>query len=72
MHADSDGGVPVQVPSALLNNACKASMASAAHTEIEPCVASIYQLDSIVRRASSLQLTADGRAGAQSVPEVVS
>jgi len=25
-----------------------------------------------VRRASSLQLTADGRAGAQSVPEVVS
>lgn len=72
MHADSDGGVPVQVPSALLNNACKASMASAAHTEIEPCVAGIYQLDSIVRRASSLQLTADGRAGAQSVPEVVS
>ena len=72
MHAGNDGGVPVQVPSALLNNACKASMASAAHTEIEPCVASIYQLDSIVRRASSLQLTADGRAGAQSVPEVVS
>ena len=30
----------------------------------EPAVAAIYQLDSIVRRASSLQLTADGRAGA--------
>jgi len=28
----------------------------------QPCVASIYQLDSLVRRASSLQLTADGRA----------
>jgi len=27
-----------------------------------PCVASIYQLDSLVRRASSLQLTADARA----------
>ena len=28
----------------------------------QPCVASIYQLDSLVRRAPSLQLTADGRA----------
>ncbi|MBU4322376.1 MAG: NADH-quinone oxidoreductase subunit NuoG, partial [Gammaproteobacteria bacterium] len=28
----------------------------------QPCVASIYQLDSLVRRASSLQLTADARA----------
>ena len=28
----------------------------------QPCAASIYQLDSLVRRASSLQLTADGRA----------
>ena len=28
----------------------------------EPCVAAIYQLDSLVRRASSLQLTADARA----------
>jgi NADH-quinone oxidoreductase subunit G len=31
---------------------------------LEPCVASIYQLDGLVRRASSLQLTADARAGA--------
>ncbi len=30
----------------------------------EPAVASIYQLDSIVRRATSLQLTADARAAA--------
>jgi len=28
----------------------------------QPCVAPIYQLDSLVRRASSLQLTADARA----------
>jgi NADH-quinone oxidoreductase subunit G len=27
-----------------------------------PCVASIYQLDGLVRRAPSLQLTADARA----------
>jgi NADH-quinone oxidoreductase subunit G len=30
---------------------------------LEPCVAQIYQLDGLVRRASSLQLTADARAG---------
>jgi NADH-quinone oxidoreductase subunit G len=39
-----------------------------------PCVASIYQLDSLVRRATSLQLTADARnaaASAQAVAEGV-
>jgi NADH-quinone oxidoreductase subunit G len=35
-----------------------------------PCVAAIYQLDGLVRRAPSLQLTADGRA-AQSTEEGV-
>jgi NADH-quinone oxidoreductase subunit G len=35
-----------------------------ASTGGEPCVASIYQLDSLVRRAGSLQLTADARQGA--------
>jgi NADH-quinone oxidoreductase subunit G len=34
----------------------------------KPCTAAIYQLDSIVRRATSLQLTADARAAR--VPEV--
>ncbi|TSE31315.1 NADH-quinone oxidoreductase chain 3 [Tepidimonas thermarum] len=29
----------------------------------EPCVAAIYQLDALVRRAPALQATADGRAG---------
>ena len=33
-------------------------------TQGVPCVASIYQLDGLVRRAPSLQLTADGRAAA--------
>ena len=32
------------------------------HTE-NPCSAAIYQLDSIVRRAPSLQATRDGRLG---------
>jgi NADH-quinone oxidoreductase subunit G len=36
-----------------------------------PCVAAIYQLDGLVRRAPSLQLTADGRA-AQRAQEGVS
>ncbi len=37
----------------------------------EPCVASIYQLDSIVRRAPALQLTADARRSAsQAAAEV--
>ncbi|MEY5098383.1 MAG: dehydrogenase (quinone), subunit [Pseudomonadota bacterium] len=31
----------------------------------KPCVASIYQLDALVRRAGSLQLTADGRAATE-------
>mgnify|MGYP000570705579 CR=1 FL=1 len=64
MHAHNDGGVPAQVPADRLSNSCVLQAASATST-VEPCVASIYQLDSIVRRASSLQLTADGRAGAK-------
>jgi len=35
----------------------------------QPCVAAIYQLDPIVRRARSLQLTADGRRAATRVHE---
>ena len=62
MHAHDDGGVPSQIPANRLNNTCQLQATSAV-SSAEPCVASIYQLDSIVRRASSLQLTADGRAG---------
>ena len=43
-----------------LSNATTASIDIAA-VEHQPCVAAIYQLDGIVRRAPSLQLTADAR-----------
>ncbi len=48
-------------------DAARLSNASSAFIDMnlisgQPCVASIYQLDPLVRRAGSLQLTADGRA----------
>jgi len=45
---------------AKLSNATQAAIQVAA-TAVEPVVASIYQLDGLVRRAPSLQLTADAR-----------
>lgn len=55
------------VASGALVDAARLSNASSAAIDIapassEPCVASIYQLDGLVRRATSLQLTADARA----------
>ena len=50
-----------QVPSSVLSNAAKVVSAVSAGNVAAPVVASIYQLDSIVRRATSLQLTADAR-----------
>jgi NADH-quinone oxidoreductase subunit G len=44
-----------------LGNATQAAITLTASTA-EPVVASIYQLDGLVRRAPSLQLTADARA----------
>ncbi|WP_439587989.1 NADH-quinone oxidoreductase subunit NuoG [Hydrogenophaga sp.] len=49
------------VDAARLNNASSAAIDSVP-AAAEPCVASIYQLDGLVRRATSLQLTADARA----------
>jgi len=43
-----------------LSNACSFEVRLVGHVDT-PCVASIYQLDSLVRRAPSLQLTADAR-----------
>ena len=59
----SAAGAP-QVPASRLGNEsqCPISVASAAGPA--PAVASIYQLDGLVRRASSLQLTADARKSA--------
>ena len=51
---------PDHAPAGLLSNAC--SLPSGGFdSSVEPCVADIYQLDSIVRRASSLQQTADAK-----------
>jgi len=60
LHA-GQGAVPEFVPAARLGNATSAAvdLTPAAGT---PAVAGIYQLDGLVRRASSLQLTADARA----------
>jgi NADH-quinone oxidoreductase subunit G len=52
-----------------LSNACSSEVRMAGAVDT-PCVASIYQLDSLVRRAPSLQLTADAR-NAQAVAEGV-
>ena len=55
------GVVPSHLPAERLSNAGTAPRALV--TEVsEPCVARIYQLDSTVRRASSLQMTADARS----------
>ncbi len=57
-----------------LGNACSCTITVAKGATMPPAVASIYQLDSLVRRASSLQLTADARftqTSAVSKPEQV-
>lgn len=55
------GADTTQVPAQVLSNATKTAIQVPAGPVAEPVVASIYQLDSIVRRAPSLQLTADAR-----------
>jgi len=60
LHADNAQGVPLQVPANRLSNASTSVVATSAGY-VEPCVASIYQLDGIVRRAPALQLTADAQ-----------
>lgn len=49
------------LPANALSNATSATPVAASGAVAAPVVASIYQLDSIVRRAPSLQLTADAR-----------
>ena len=49
------------VDAARLSNTCSVSI-DLAPAGAQPCVASIYQLDGLVRRATSLQLTSDARA----------
>ena len=59
------------VPAERLSNATKAQPAAAASQIGEPATAAIYQLDGIVRRAPSLQLTADARQLASSEQQEV-
>ena len=61
-----------QVASGKLSNASDVLPAVGAAPATRPAVASIYQLDSLVRRATSLQLTADARQGAVSQEQEVS
>ena len=65
------GGASAQVAEDKLSNACK-TVPDLLPSTGSPVVASIYQLDSLVRRATSLQLTADakGAAHTQSGEEV--
>jgi len=63
----ADIGAGAGVPADKLSNATEARVDGGRGTHAPPVVASIYQLDSIVRRAPSLQLTADARA-AQAAP----
>ena len=51
--------IPADVQ-ALLSNACSASV-DVSPAAGQPASAAIYQLDSLVRRAPSLQLTADAK-----------
>ncbi|MBV2164380.1 MAG: NADH-quinone oxidoreductase subunit NuoG [Comamonas sp.] len=55
------GAETQEIPSALRSNTTKVAAKVPANEAAEPVVASIYQLDGIVRRATSLQLTADAR-----------
>ena len=50
-----------QVPAQILSNTTAIAVQLPTVPATEPVVASIYQLDGIVRRATSLQLTADAR-----------
>ena len=57
---NASAGSFTRIPVDQMSNAVKTEPVSAAVVG-EPVVASIYQLDGLVRRATSLQLTADAR-----------
>jgi len=65
----ADIGFSGQVPADKLSNATSAPTTPGEAAGAAPVVASIYQLDSIVRRAPSLQLTADARLAKASTAE---
>jgi NADH-quinone oxidoreductase subunit G len=58
----NNGGVPEMVVAPAVSNAANLPLDLVA-CAVAPVVASIYRIDSIVRRASSLQMTADAKLG---------
>lgn len=60
-------GSVTHIPADQLSNAVGAAAPAAAGTATGPVVASIYQLDGLVRRSPSLQLTADARLAREGV-----
>jgi NADH-quinone oxidoreductase subunit G len=65
---EADAQQPMVQGQLLSNKTSKAAWLG--DTDAKPVSASIYQLDGIVRRAVSLQLTADARVGQQQSQEV--
>ncbi|MDM0107763.1 NADH-quinone oxidoreductase subunit NuoG [Variovorax sp. J22R24] len=65
----ADIGSAGEVLADRLSNATTAAIQPSNGSNASPVVASIYQLDSIVRRAPSLQLTADARLAQASVAQ---
>ncbi|MCZ8255406.1 MAG: molybdopterin-dependent oxidoreductase, partial [Polaromonas sp.] len=59
-----DGADAAQLPASKMGNSIQTGIELSAAPAQAPVVASIYQLDGLVRRATSLQLTADARRGA--------
>ncbi|AOG21622.1 NADH-quinone oxidoreductase subunit NuoG [Acidovorax sp. RAC01] len=60
-------GSVTHIPAEQLSNVVSAAAPAAAGTAADPVVASIYQLDGLVRRSPSLQLTADARLAREGV-----
>ena len=59
------------VPATRMSNICNVAVDTRV-AEVAPVVASIYQLDGLVRRATSLQLTADAKRTAHAQEEALS
>ena len=62
-----------RIPTEKLSNLSTAATSSAidiSETNIQPVTAAIYQVDGIVRRASSLQMTADAKLARNALQEV--
>ena len=64
---NAPAGTVTELPAEQLSNAVKATVPVVMDVVGEPVVASIYQLDGLVRRSTSLQLTADARMAREGV-----